>query len=359
MPPIARHPRVVTLAKELSLSARGDPVAAIRRFALGEAARIVEKSPVAITTLDVFRRIVCDRYRVKLEFIRADDDLRTIAAKYADFHSALAPRLNQEFLQDTTEGITLEREFEDVHRFRYLAVVDARGDRASRAYFTAWHEITHLVVHPTQLAFPGAGFRRTPTRTEVKKDPVETVVDHVAGHLAFYEPLFRPMLDAAVTAHGVTFRALEAARATVDPTPSIFASAMACLQLQDRPMLLVEAELAFKKSEERVRRSGQQTFSFVSAPTAKLRAVKVVPNELADDAGLAIRPNMRIPQKSVLYQAFESPTETDLTAREDQGWWDDSSSGQLPTLPISVHAARRGRYVYGFITPAVARRSRR
>ncbi len=357
MPPIARHPRVVTLAKELGLSTRGDCLAAIRRFALDQVRSIVENAPIPVESLGALLGVLSHKYRVRVDYIRSDEDVRTIASKFAEFHSALSRQLEQEFVKDTTEGITLERETEDLHRPRYLAIVDARGTRAARAYFTAWHEITHLVLHPAQLAF--TGFRRTPTFTEVKKDPIETVVDHVAGHLAFYEPLFRPMLDAAIGEHGVTFRALEAARATIDPTPSIFASGMACLHLQDRPMLLVEAEMAFKRAEDRFRRSGQQSFAFAPGPTAKLRAVKVVPNEFADDAGFAIRPNMRVPQRSVLYKAFESATETDLTAQEDQSWWEDSSTGALPALPIRVHAARRGPYVYAFITMVAARDARR
>jgi hypothetical protein len=338
------------------LATRGDCLAAIRRFALEQVRSIVESAPVDVESLGALRHVLADKYRVRIEFVRTDEDIQALGAKHADFHSALGPRLQQEFLKDTTEGITLEREHDDAHRFRYLAIVDARGERAARAYFTAWHEITHLVLHPAQLAF--TGFRRTPSPIEVKKDPIETVIDHVAGHLAFYEPLFRPRLDSAVSEHGVTFRALEAARATIDPTPSIFASAMACLHLQDRPMLLVEAEMAFKRAEDRSRRSGQQSFAFAPAPTAKLRAVKVVPNEFADDAGFAIRPNMRIPQNSILCRAFESATETDLTAQEDQSWWEDSRTGALPALAIHVHAARRGRYVYGFITAGAVRRRR-
>lgn len=357
MPPIATHPRVVTLAKDLGLNTRGDCLATIRRFALEQVRSIVENAPVEVDSPGVFRRVLADKYRARLEFIRSDEDIRSIATKNADFHSLLSPRLEREFMKDTTEGITLERESEDPHRFRYLAITDARGDRASRAYFTAWHEIAHLVLHPAQLAF--AGFRRTPTEVEVEKDPIETVVDHVARHLAFYEPLFRPMLDAAIGEHGVTFRALEAARATIDPTPSIFASAMACLHLQQRPMLLVKAEMALKKGEDRVRRSGQQNFDFAPAPTAKLRAVKVVPNAFTDGAGFAIRQNMRVPLTSVLYRAFESPTEIDLTATEDQGWWEDSATGALPALPVQVHAARRGRYVYAFITTVAPRRGNR
>lgn len=350
MPTIARHPKVQKLAKDLGLATHGDCLASIRSFALETVRGIVAGAPVPVETLVVLRRVLADKYRVRLEFIRTNEDLRTISARNADFHSALAPRLEQEFVNDTTEGITLEREYEDDHKPRYLAIADARGDRATRAYFTAWHELTHLVLHPAQLAFDG--FRRTPPRADVTKDPLEAVVDHVAGHLAFYEPLFRPILDAAVGEHGVTFRAVEQARASIDPTPSILASATACLNLQGRPMLLVTAEMAFKKDEARFKQSGQQTFDFVAGPEAKLRAVRVVQNSSADSAGLTIRPNMRVPAASVLYQAFESPSEADFSADEDQSWWETSATGALPELAVHVHAARRGQYVYAFIAAA-------
>lgn len=327
---------------------RGDCVAEIRQYALDAVGAVVADAAVPVDSLPMLRGVLASRYRVRVEFIRTNEDIRAIAARSPDFHSALIPRLEQEFLNDTTEGITLERESEDLHKPRYLAIADARGDRAARAYFTAWHELTHLVLHPAQLAFPG--FRRSPAGADVAKDPLEGVVDHVAGYLAFYEPLYRPILDAAIRVHGVTFRALEAARAPIDPKPSLLASATACLRMQDKPMLLVKAEMAFRRDEDRLRQAGQQSFDFAPGPTPKLRAVGVVRNALADAAGLAIQPNMRVPSISVMYRAFESPTEVDFTADEDQSSWESSAVGALPNLAIRVHAARRGRYVYAFVT---------
>lgn len=324
----------------------GDCVATIRQFALDRVRSIVASAAIPVDSLVTLRHVIAHQYRVRLEFLRTRDDIDAIAARNPDFHSALVPRLKQEFLNDTTEGITLEREYDDAHKPRYLAVADARGERAARAYFTAWHELTHLVLHPTQLAFPG--FRRS--QPDVTKDPLETVVDHVTGYLAFYDPLFRPILDPAIRDHGLTFRALEAARAPIDPMPSLLASATACLRMQDSPMLLVKAEMALKRGEHRFRQSGQQSFDFAPGPIAKLRAVTVHPNALAHAAGLAIRPNMRVPVESVLYQAIESPTEDDITADEDQCWWESSAMGALPQLPIRVHATRRGQYVYAFVT---------
>ena len=58
---------------------------------------------------------------------------------------------------------------------------------------------------------------------------------------------------------------------------------------------------------------------------------------------------MRVPDQSVLMAAYEAPSEVDVEALEGQNWWETSSSGALPELPIRVRARRRGRFVYGLI----------
>lgn len=59
---------------------------------------------------------------------------------------------------------------------------------------------------------------------------------------------------------------------------------------------------------------------------------------------------MRVPAESVLSRAFTSAVDLTVGADEDQGWWETSRGGPLPTLPLRVEAARRGRYVYGLIS---------
>jgi hypothetical protein len=90
----------------------------------------------------------------------------------------------------------------------YLAIIDARGPRKARAYFTAWHELAHLLLYPPrQLVLEGC--RRTPTDDAKQKDPVESAVDQIAGLLAFWEPLFMPALLANKE---LTFEAIGARR---------------------------------------------------------------------------------------------------------------------------------------------------
>ena len=171
-------PEVLKLVRDLHLPRGGDALRRIRDFAIARVGRTLTDSPVPVEDLDTLRAVVANKFGVRLEFLTEDSDVLRVGEHYVDFHRLLPHRLQEEFVRGKTEGITLQREDWDRIQFRYLAVVDARGRRASRAFFTAWHEITHLIVHPEQLPFPG--FRRT-SNEEIHKDPIESVVDYVAA----------------------------------------------------------------------------------------------------------------------------------------------------------------------------------
>jgi hypothetical protein len=358
MAQLARDPKVVKLAKDLGLDWHGDCLVAVRAHALAQVEAIKCGSPIPVGDLDALRLMVADKFRVRLEFINEDADIERIATQYLDFHPFLRQRLVVEFARGSTEGITLEREQWEPRFFKYLAVVDARGDRAPRAYFTAWHELTHLLIYPAQLPFPE--FRRTPPATERAKDPIESVVDHVAGRLAFHPPFFAPALDQAVVEHGgLSFEAIEAARDAAAPTASLFATAMGSIQVLRSPALFVAADMALKAEERRFSGSHQQAFGFAAAMIQEqLRLTTVAPNDFVARSRLAIRRSMRVPADSVLAQAHASSGDLTVGADEDQGWWETSRGGALPPLSIRVEAVRRGRYVYGLIMPLETTRAR-
>lgn len=345
------NPAVHQLARDLGLSRRGDPLTRIRGFALDRVQQILTESPVAVTDLESLRLVLADNFRLRIEFLSEDSDIERVGHQHADFHPWLAPRLRKEFLDGETEGITLERSRWDPARFGYLAVIDARGSRASRAFFTAFHEITHLIIHPEQMAFPG--FRRTPGTQEKTKDPIESVVDHVAGRVGFYAPVFGPLLEEAIRQEGgVTFGCLDAVRLSSAPPPSLHATAIAAINLVSESAMFVHADLACKKAEARALRSSQTTFAFAKVkPRFDVRAIAAVSNDAAKRSGLVIHPHIRIPQRSVVSQAFASSEDVELCARENQAWWENSNVGSLPALPLDVQATRRGRFVYGLIRP--------
>lgn len=352
---LARDPKVVKLAKDLGLPIRGDCLAHVREFAIRRVNQTIVDAPFEVENLEMLQQLVAQTFRVRLEYIREDADIRRIAEKYPDFHPHLGRRLHVEFVDGVTEGITLERDEWDPIRFRFLAVVDARGERAPRAYFTGWHEITHLILHPEQLPFPN--FRRSPAHAEIRKDPLESVVDHVAGRLAFHKQFFAPVLRREITAdRRLTFRSIEAAAADATPGASLFAAALASLDHVTYPVQLAAVEMRRKKAEERMLSLPQGILPLaITGPAPQLRVSTLVPNRHVPSSDLAIHPNIRVPQRSVLAKAFDSTSDVTISAMEDQGWWETSARGALPAMPIHVEAIRRGRYVYGLISVDVGR----
>jgi hypothetical protein len=179
------------------------------------------------------------------------------------------------------------------------------------------------------------GFRRTPSDAFKRKDPLESAVDHIAGLLAFWEPLFKPaLLD--TSAGNLTFGAIETATGTVAPGASLYAATLAAIRLWEGPAIFLTAEEATK----------------TDGTGFALRLQTVIPNELARPLNLSIRKSMRVPTASALFQAFQENLGLERSAAENQGMWEVSGHGNLPPLSWRIQALRRGPAVYGILKPA-------
>lgn len=271
----------------------------------------------------------------------------------AAYASQLAKVLHCEFVRGTSEGLLIEHESPKAGDRRYLVVVDARGERAARAYFTAWHEISHVLTTPPQLEFKL--FRRTPAADEVRKDPLESAVDHVAGVIAFYEPIFGPALAAEIERESwVNFGAVDRARDAVAPGASTYAATMASVRLRSEPLCFVRAEPRFKPAEVRKLRLTQGELGLGLAPeriTPKLRLVDVIMNDEARRSGLCLHEHLRVPATCVIARVHGDQLDGEHHAREDQAVWETSRGGPLPSMPLYVTATRRGGSVYALLSP--------
>lgn len=344
MPALDDHPQIHSLARELGIIPGPKPVAQITEYALHRVEEFVEGSQV--DSLGFLLKWVANKLSMKIEFIKTDDDIDRIIDEYQDFHSTLAATLRDEFFELTTEGITLVREEHEPGFFRFLAIVDARYERGNRAYFTAWHEVSHILVHPKPATIQI--LRRTPTSPKEGSDPLERIVDNVAGHVAFWRPLFEPvLLESISVCGGLSFEAIERTRLIATPTASLLSTATGAIRMVANPALVITIELNLKVAEEEEINSGVMRLPFDSGPQPCPRVVSTIANSAGGGNSFAIRKKMRVPPNSVLMQAFESEIDIVLQAEEDQFWWETSQKGPLPRMPMMVHAVRRGRFVYG------------
>jgi hypothetical protein len=345
---ITRNPKIVQLARELGMDLRGNCAEKIKAYALERVRSLIRDFEV--TDLDAMQMLLANKLRAKVEFIRTDADVQRIATEHAGFHPHLRKQLQAEFITGDTEGITLERDGGDGKIFQYLAIVDARGARLVRSYFTGWHELVHLLIHPPQLAF--AGFRRSPPVELIDKDPIESLVDSIAGEVAFFRPIYGPVFEDTVTAVGAfSFTSIAAARDRGAPSASLYSASLAGLRLTAQPALFLTIDHRFKKKEARVVASPQLGFDVgIPSPQRQLRVVDAARSANADRYGLKIFKGMRVPAHSVLMAAFNSQRDVSYSADENQDWWETSESGPLKSLHIHVQAIKRGRYTYGLLT---------
>ena len=344
--------RVVEMARSLGLPTRGDCLVHLREHAIARVDRIVDEWPEPVGSLGELLTVVAARLSVCIEYVHADSDLSGIARRRSAYALHLDRILNAEFILGTSEGLLIPHQDPQPGDRRFLVIVDARGSRASRAFFTAWHEISHVLTTPPQLELKL--YRRSPAAEEVRKDPVESAVDHVAGVIAFYPPVFSPVLDRAVGIEaGVNFRAVERARADVAPDASTYAVALAAVRLRDEPLCFVHAEPRLKPSEIKRLRSPQEHLPLYSDPVAipKLRLLGVVMNEHAKRAGLRLHENLRVPASSVMARIERDGLVGEHSAQENQNVWATSGRGPLPPLSFRMSATRRGPSIYGLVAP--------
>jgi hypothetical protein len=351
MTSLSLNPQVVQLARDLHLPIRGDCLDVVTQHALTQVAEIIARSPLPLESLELLKEVLADALSVTLCYIDENSDIDSIVADYGCSFDNLEAQLRADFVDGRSEGLLLALLRREEWQRKYLAIIDRRGEELNRANFTAWHELAHLLTTPTQLAF--SGLRRSPGREEILKDPIEQVTDHVAGQIAFYDPLFRPIFAKMIGDEILTFDSIERVRAGSAPAASFYSTAIACVRLSDHPTLLLKIEPRLRASEQRQRMNGQFEFGVGSPITlpAKLRVAQCYPNVAAQRSALRIFKQMRIPPGSVLRSVYDSLSEVEQAGREDQSCWETSKDGPLPSLPIDVRAIRRGTHVYGMISP--------
>ena len=279
--------------------------------------------------------------------IHSDHDLKVLLERIPPTREPALARVRLE-LDDKTDAVVLQRQNPEPWERRYLAVINCRSWHAHRRYFSKWHEFVHLLLEGRQLRL---SFRKTGVE---RKHPEEILVDKIAGELAFYPPFFAPILvDEIGDNSNLTFAAIDRIRQRIAPDASWHSTLVAAVRNSPRPVYAIRAQLGLKKSEE------QQTRDLLSTvtdpPIAKLRVKEATANAAAEALGIRVHLNMEVPVESVAGRAFESPSTSPQSGREDLGLW-RTSAGPIGGGPISVEAERRGKDLWCLLhlTPSTA-----
>ena len=338
-------PIVIKIANDLGLKRKWNAERAIRNYCLRKVRGIISAFG-EITDLNQLLAVVSSHLQLNFEEVH-DDDLSEITQKYVEKGELIFGNLHKE-LDDETDGVLIRLNSAKAWEPKFVAVINCRGNKIYRAYFSKWHEIGHLLTTPpTQMTFQ---FRRTPA---FKKAPEEQIVDRVAGDLAFYENIFYPALESEIADDNrLTFSAVERLKMTVCDGASREATLRAAIRQVLAPQLLVIAGMGYKKDEERLLHSKQMGL-FADKDLKiepKLRALEVLSSQVAIDAGLHMHKNMRVPERSIIFKAYEDLTSSDQTYEECENlsWW-EHSRGRLNAAKVIVEAKKSGDKVFALV----------
>lgn len=346
--------RIVRLARKLGLPTERHSREGVREYALQRLERILASTPFEADSPKELKQTAAAELDIQLEHLESDEDMGRLADQYGAGYPNLGRLLREEFIDTDTEGLLLRRPIADERFRRYLSIVDARGRKRYRADFTDWHEIGHVLISPEKSTFKEV--RRTPPREARLQDPIESLVDSIAGDLAFYDPLFCPVLEEVVdNGGGLSVEVIDRTRRRYKANASFYGVARAAVLASDRPACFVRAELRLKKAERRRLNSNQGELDLGAAnepPDPDLRLVDFWANDAVKESPLELHENIRVPERSVLHEVHDHSGAQTRARVENQAWWETSKKGRYPDLPIRVEATRRGKWVYGLITIA-------
>lgn len=344
MKALDRDVRIVELARRLGAGVSNSPVEAI----IASCRRLVEgwmRQVGAIRSIHDLEALVSSKLGLQFEEFRHTGELDAIARRHVDAGDIVFASLPTLFDDETFATLIRCRRRASGAAPKFVAVIDCRGSKASRRWFSRWHEIAHLLTSdaPTEM--------QPVHRSTSEHSAVERLMDRIAAEIGFFEPLFAPVFSAEVLSGGrLDFAAIERVHQHYAPEASFQATTIACLKHWPKPAVHLEAGLTLTSAE--ARQFDQEPIP-AKRPTPKLRVLKVICNDASRDAGLGLVRNMQVPETSLLHRLFFSrepvTPNTELSSVENLEQWSRSNGRRRPSCPITLEARPGRRHVEALV----------
>jgi hypothetical protein len=308
------------VAADLRLPLGIDPIDGVLAATEERVRRLLRDFEASVGTcqsLSLLCDLVASSLRTQFEIVRSDAELTALRSRYLQHGESGFARLEADLAGDSY-GVTIRLLHPEPWGMQFVSVIDCRGEKRHREFYTKWHELAHLLILTDQLRLV---FRRT---HEERSNPEEQLVDLIAGRCGFHRDIV-----ARHASGDLDLQTLDLFREQLCPEASRQAATIGLVNAWPRPCVLVHAELALKADEERTI-DGQSV--------AKLRATHVSVNDAARELGIALFRNMRVPSQSVITRVFDGDLDA-ASEVENLAWW-EAGERHLDTLPIRVHARR-------------------
>ncbi|MGC8989239.1 MAG: hypothetical protein ACP5MD_03870, partial [Verrucomicrobiia bacterium] len=248
-----------------------------------------------VGSIDDVERVVCDRLGLVIEEAWTDADLGQICRQYVSQGEPVFGCLWSQFDEGTYAVLIKCRSSVAAGSARHVAVIDCRGEKRHRRFFSRWHEIAHMMMLPPSAESPVH-------RSGDGQSAVERLVDTIAADLGFFEPIFAPVLAAEVrSAGGLSFAGVERVRRGYCPRASYESTLRACVDRLGKAAMILDVGLGGDAGGVRCFPAGG---NWSGALRHGLRVLKSVSNAAARDLGIVVRRNCRVPSKSVLEHFF-------------------------------------------------------
>lgn len=223
-------PAIDSLAQSLGIRAQC-PIQGIIEYCLTTVTSWVQEAG-QIENIGELESVVCRNLAMAIEEVATDSDFDMIAGKYnAQKQDPIFGVLQYLFLDTCTFGALIQRKVPSYDPCRVVAVIDARGAKAHRRFFTKWHEIAHRLTTHSEL--PEVVFRASDS-------PIENLMDDIASHLGFYQPLLNKALEkAGGHIHPLSFDITDRVRREF-PTSSFQAALIASVRETPFPACYIE-----------------------------------------------------------------------------------------------------------------------
>ena len=238
---------------------------------------------------------------------------------------------------DDTDGATVLRVTRKRWEPMYLAVINCEGWHEFRRYFSKWHELVHRLLEGPQLTF---AFRRTAID---RPEAEEVLVDRVAAALAFFPDIFVPIFREETAPDGLlTFGAVERIRERFAPGASHEATLRACLSHDSGSVWFLRCANSLTAGEDRRTNNPQLQLIPAEPPEAKIRVQSATLSPAAAESGVRFHRNIRVPEGSLVAQAFADDWGPFVAGEEELDIWQTSSGGPIGSGMIHVEAEQRG-----------------
>ncbi len=345
MKTLSQEAEIIAMANALRLV--GDPVESIIDFCRQKIARWID-GPRSIRTIWDLEKIICEKLNLVIHEVWNDDDLEELIRNYVEEGEIVFAHLKADLDAKTFATLIRRKALRPNSEDRYVAVIDCRGNKGARRFFSRWHEIAHLLTLYKQMELP---FHRS----TIDRDPTEKLMDIIAGEIGFYDTLFRPALEAELRSQGrLTLDAVERVRREYCPDASFQATLNACAARAPAPVIVLEIGMGYKKSELRELHLAQLPLIPPKLPQPKLRVLSAVPNAAARKISFQIPRYMRVPVASIITGVFDNGTGLSIGATEtveNLNQWTSSNGSRLPNVKVDVQALKTGEHVLVIVSP--------